>query len=45
MDIAYVVVVAISAGMVVAGTVIAIINCCNRKPIEVVEWKNPVIIS
>jgi hypothetical protein len=44
MDVAYVVVVAISAGMVVAGSVLAVINCCNRIPIQIVEWKNPAVM-
>ena len=41
MDIAYVVVVSISAVMIVAGTILMIISCNRRPPIqEPIEWKN-----
>jgi len=41
MDVAYVVVVSISAVMIVTGTILMIISCNRRPPIqEPIEWKN-----
>ena len=41
MDVAYVVIVIISAVMLSAGTILMIISCIQKPPIqEPVEWKN-----
>lgn len=41
MDVAYVVIVCISGVMIVAGTILMIISCIQKPPIqEPVEWKN-----
>jgi len=44
MEVIYIVVVAISTGMVIVGGTMLTIIKCRHTPTKIVEWKNPAVI-